>query len=213
MRCPHCAKHIHVRWAVHVMAQGDTPLVWYCRALQCPECSQPTIEIAQGETTPVDGWQRVHPIGATRDPAPPVVPVSIAKDFVEAARVLGISAKASAALSRRCLQAILQDQGYRGRDLAPQIDALLAEADPARRLPASLRDTVDAIRNFGNFSAHPITDVTQFQVIDVEPEEAEWCLEIIEELFQHYYARPAQGAARRAALNAKLASANKPPAK
>jgi hypothetical protein len=90
---------------------------------------------------------------------------------------------------------------------------LLNEADASKAIPSTLRVTVDGIRNFGNFSAHPITDVTSLQIIDVEPHEAEWCLEILEEMFQHFYVRPAEAAARKAALDAKLKSAGKPPSK
>jgi hypothetical protein len=73
--------------------------------------------------------------------------------------------------------------------------------------------TVDGIRNFGNFSAHPISDVTSLQIIDVEPEEAEWCLEILEGLFDHFYVGPAAAAKKKAALDAKLAAAGKPASK
>jgi hypothetical protein len=73
--------------------------------------------------------------------------------------------------------------------------------------------TVDHIRNFGNFSAHPITDQTTLQVILVDPGEAEWCLDILEELFDHYYVKPARAAAKKAALDATLAAAGKPPSK
>jgi hypothetical protein len=55
-----------------------------------------------------------------------------------------------------------------------------------------------------------VTDQTTLQVIAVEPGEAEWCLEILEEMFDHYYVRPAVAAARKAALNAKLVAAGKP---
>jgi uncharacterized protein DUF4145 len=89
----------------------------------------------------------------------------------------------------------------------------LGEQDPIKAIPTALRDTVDAIRNVGNFSAHPVTDQTTLQVIDVEPSEAEWCLEILEDMFDHYYVKPAQAAARKAALNAKLVAAGKPPSK
>jgi hypothetical protein len=82
-----------------------------------------------------------------------------------------------------------------------------------RALPHKLRETVDAIRNFGNFSAHPIDDKTTLQVIDVEPHEAEWCLETIEELFEYFYVGPAAAKAKKAGLNAKLAAGGKPPAK
>jgi hypothetical protein len=87
------------------------------------------------------------------------------------------------------------------------------ETDPLKAIPRSLRETVDAIRHFGNFSAHPVDDLTTLQVIDVEPEEAEWCLEIIDAMFDHFYVQPAIAAAKKASLDAKLAAAGKPPSK
>jgi hypothetical protein len=141
------------------------------------------------------------------------VPPEIAADYEEACRVLPISNKASAALARRCLQAILFGQGYTQRDLAYQIDAVLKEQDPTKSIPSGLRLTVDAIRNFGNFSAHPVTDQTTLQVITVDPGEAEWCLDILDEMFDHYYVKPAEAKARKAALDAKLAAAGKPPSR
>jgi hypothetical protein len=69
------------------------------------------------------------------------------------------------------------------------------------------------IRHFGNFSAHPTEDVTTLQIIDVEPGEAEWCLDILEDMFEHFYVRPADAAARNTALDAKLAAAGKLPSK
>ena len=47
----------------------------------------------------------------------------------------------------------------------------------------------------------------------VEPGEAEWTLDVLDGLFDFYYVQPAVLAARKAALNAKLASAGKPPTK
>jgi hypothetical protein len=97
--------------------------------------------------------------------------------------------------------------------LAKQIDALLNEVNPAKAIPSALRTTVDAIRNFGNFSAHRLTDLTTLQVIPVEAGEAEWCLDILDEMFDHYFVKPQQAAERKAALDAKLIAAGKPPSK
>ncbi len=105
------------------------------------------------------------------------------------------------------------EQGYAGPNLATQLDAVLNEQDARKALPNDLHTTVDAIRGFGNFSAHPITDQTTLQVIDVEDEEAEWCLEIVAGLFDHYYVRPAAALKRKAKLDAKLQAAGKPPSK
>jgi hypothetical protein len=87
----------------------------------------------------------------------------------------------------------------------------LGETDLTKVLPRAIHQTVDAIRNFGNFSAGPINDKTSLQVIEVEPEEAEWCLQILEDLFEHFYVGPAAAAAKKAALDAKLKAAGKPP--
>ena len=125
------------------------------------------------------------------------MPAHIKEDYEEACKVLPISEKASAALSRRCLQAILKEKGYTQRNLAVQIDALLEETDPAKAIPTTLRETVDVIRNFGNFSAHLITDQTTLQIIAVEPE-AEWCLGILEDTFDHCYVKPEHTKARKA---------------
>jgi len=158
-------------------------------------------------------WEMIYPRGAARGPVPREVPDDVKTDYIEACNVLPLSPKASAALSRRCLQVILRNHGYKDRDLSREIQLLLDEPDPTKGIPTTLRTTVDGIRNFGNFSAHPITDITTLQVIDVEPHEAEWCLEIIEEMFEHFYVRPAQAAKRKAALDAKLTAAGKPPSK
>jgi hypothetical protein len=155
----------------------------------------------------------VYPRATNRKPTPKEVPDDIKEDYEEACMVLSTSTKASAALSRRCLQAILQSQGYTQRNLVNQIEALLGEDDPAKKIPQALRETVHAVRSFGNFAAHPVTDQTTLQIIAVEPNEAEWCLEILEEMFDHYYVKPERSRARKSALDAKLKAAGRPRSK
>ena len=99
------------------------------------------------------------------------------------------------------------------RDLAKQIDAVLNETDARKALPNDLHITVDAVPNFGNFSAHPITDQTTLQIIDVDDQEAEWCLQIVAGLFEHYYVKPAAALKKKSDLNEKLKKAGKPPSK
>jgi hypothetical protein len=223
MKCPHCSIHFHDNWSLAYFDRSNSYLQtevdgkkvsWMYRSALCPECRDFTIEITLGkDQIPVRIWRQVYPIGANRGPVPTDVPGSISLDYIEACNVLPISARASAALSRRCLQNMLHAAGYKSKDLAKEIDLLLNETDPRKALPHKLRETVDAIRIFGNFSAHPIDDKTTLQVIDVEPHEAEWCLETIEELFEHFYVGPAAAKAKKSALNLKLAAGGKPPAK
>ena len=176
----------------------------------CPECRQDILVLKHSS----NGTNHiVHPRFPTRNTVPTQVPKDISEDYIEACNVLNISPKASAALSRRCLQGILSAHGYKGKNLAKQVDALLAETDARKALSPALSTTIDAIRNFGNFSAHPIDDITTNQIIPVQEHETEFCLEIIEEMFDHFYVRPALAAARKAALDAKLAAGGKPASK
>ena len=123
-------------------------------------------------------------------------------EYNEAALVLPVSPKASAALSRRCLQMLLVRQGaHPGKRLADQIDQLTGS------LPAYLEPFVHHIRKLGNVAAHPQQDRTTAEVVDVEPDEAEWMLELLEQLLDHYYAKPAEADKRRAELDARLKNA------
>lgn len=209
MKCPSCTIAFAESWSTRSLGWHGQDTGWYYRTTNCPDCKEWTIEISRGSS----GYRMIQPIAASRGPVDPAVPAAIASDYLEACNVFPISPKASSALSRRCLQNILNAHGYAGKNLAKQIDEAINEVDATKALGRTLRDTVDAVRNFGNFSAHPIDDKTTLQIIDVEPEEAEWCLQILEEMFDHFYVRPAQAAARKAALNAKLSAAGKPAAK
>ena len=215
----------HVVWRTDPIPLPDlTSGLWGFSATMCPNCKQPIVRLGSIHTyysgggvlygmTDQDSFL-AHPKFPRRSPVSKTVPISFREDYLEACNVLAISAKASAALSRRVLESVLSENGYTGRDLAKQIEGVLNESDPLKALPASVRETVDAIRNFGNFAAHPVQDKSRLQgVIEVEEHEAEWCLEIIEALFDHYYVRPAETAMRMEALNRKLADAGKPPAK
>jgi hypothetical protein len=179
----------------------------------CPICGQPILDI---ETVgPPSGGQRggpgmIYPRGKGRPlPAEFVRDhPDLAADFAEAVDVLSSSRKASAAISRRCLQIILSSAGgAKKRDLADQIDEVLSS------LPAQLAENVDAIRQVGNFAAHPMKSTSTGTIVDVEDGEAEWLLDVLEELVDYFYVTPARAAERRDALNRKLASLGKPPLK
>ena len=218
MQCPVCQVEFHNRpseWKSAVQSIPDLPLTEIVSITLCPRCHRGIVEHAVFLDDINDYIDRkiIYPVVSQQVGVDPAVSEHLAAEFVEASNVLPISAKASAALSRRILQSILNEQGYKGGDLAKQVDAVLNEADPNRVVPMAIRNKVDAIRNFGNFSAHPITDLTTLQIIDVEPEEAEWCLEIVSALFEHYYVRPAADAKKLADLNQKLQQAGKPAAK
>jgi hypothetical protein len=91
----------------------------------------------------------------------------------------------------------------------------------ARRLDGKpvRRPNVVAIRShawarvLGNFGAHPIKSEETGAVVEVEPGEAEAALDMLRELLDFFFVKPARREQRRAAWNAKLAEAGKPPLK
>ena len=220
MKCQNCSVSYQVQeQQVNIRPAGYTVAAhWVVSWTFCASCHQPNISL---QATPFDNSDPgktkldktlIYPAHPMTENAPNAVTLDIAKDFNEALAVLPHSAKASAALSRRCLQAILSEQGFKQSNLVKQIDAA-QNGVGAVALPSYISEHFDAIRNFGNFSAHPITDITQLQVVPVEPHEAEWSLDILRDLFDHYYVKPALAKKQKAALDAKLTAAGKPPSK
>lgn len=119
--------------------------------------------------------------------------------------MLADSPKASAALSRRCLQMILKDKGgAKTKNLADQIDEVVPN------VPSHIAADLHAVRNIGNFAAHPLKSSNTGEIVEIEDEEAEWNLDVLELLFDFYFVQPAISARRKAALNRKLKDAGKP---
>ena len=151
-----------------------------------------------------------YPKGISRTPLGPEIPEHLANDYAEACLTLPDSPKASAALSRRCLQTILREKaGVKRSDLVNEIQQVLDSG----KLPSHIVESLDGIRNIGNFAAHPIKSTATGEIIEVEPGEAEWNLDTLESLFDFYFTQPAATKRKRDALNAKLKAAGKPPMK
>ena len=119
------------------------------------------------------------------------------------------SPKASAALSRRCLQQILREKAkVKPGKLHAEIDEV-TKANGQHVPPYITESLLDAVRHFGNFAAHPERDIATGEIIDVENGEAEWCLDIVEMLFDFYFVQPDRAAKRAAQLQEKLKNAGK----
>ena len=204
MICPHCSIGIHEDWKSVGEPVKDVDGRWQVFEMECSECKRwiMRLQMTNGSVNYV-----FRPRNAARM-VPADVPEPYSADFREASTVLADSAKASAALSRRCLQMLLRDKGgVKAGDLSSEIDEAM------KALPSHLADSIDAIRNIGNFAAHPNKSTNTAEVIDVEPGEAEWCLDVLDGLFHFYFVQPAATQRRKSALNQKLQDANKPPMK
>lgn len=224
MKCPHCTVEVNSSFDESHLG-SDPEGHWAIYTMNCPnpKCRKLIVELGQGRgpkmrtgsARPIgisDVIQRtiVRPLRASRAPVPPEVDKSYADDYNEACLILTFSPKASAALSRRCLQNILRDKaGVKKADLSKEIQ----ETIDSGKLPTHLSESIDAVRNIGNFAAHPIKSNSTGDIVPIELGEADWLLDVIEGLFDFYFVQPSILASKRAALNKKLTDAGKPPMK
>ena len=229
MNCPYCgirfnldgvnAYHMPVNFegggphSLRGPSPGDKEFT--ISAHKCPECREQIMWLNELGQKP-DGshygrgiliFTLIYPKCAIKQ-LPAGVPPHLAQDFQEAYATRTISPKASAALSRRCLQNLIREQeGIQERDLAAEISALLK----LNKLPKPLAEDLDAIRQVGNFAAHPIKSTNTGQIMEVEPEEADWTLGVLEDLIRFYYETEPASRHRRDALNQKLKESGKNP--
>ena len=218
MQCPHCLV-VFLGQEKTVTIDNDIESVWEIAAYKCPSCERLILYLVKRDIVTDFGSLRelakdvktlIHPKTSRRSTPPPEVPREFVTDYLEACLVLADSPKASAALSRRCLQHILREKaGVKHGDLAKEI----REAIDNGELPNHISESLDAIRNIGNFAAHPNKSNSTGEILSVEPGEAEWSLEVIEMLHDFYFVQPESAKQKRKALNQKLADAGKPPMK
>jgi hypothetical protein len=132
----------------------------------------------QGE--PTNQWRLIP--SSTAKVFPSYVPQHILQNYEEACRIVDGSPKASATLSRRCLQGMIRDfWNVNKPNLKQEIDELNGRVDE------ETWKAIDAIRTIGNIGAHMEKDVNI--IVDVEPGEAEKLIWLIELLLKDWYVR------------------------
>lgn len=148
---------------------------------KCPNCEEYSIlvegigsKICNVKTT------NIRPRSLAKQ-FPAYIPESIRNDYEEACAIVHLSPKASATLSRRCLQSMIRDfWNITGkRRLVDEIDAL------ENKVPATQWKVINSLRRIGNIGAHPEADVNL--IIDIEPDDAKKLISIIELLIKQWY--------------------------
>jgi hypothetical protein len=215
MKCPHCLVEFHDGITPFQLGEDSTS-DWWLYKRKCPSCNKFIFSLFESfDRYPIGTGNKYYnkreflcyPRAISRAPLSPDVPVTLAGDYREACLILSDSPKASAALSRRCLQHILREVAkVKHGNLVDEIQAVI----DSKSLPSHLTESLDAVRNIGNFAAHPIKSKASGEVIEVEQGEAEWNLDVLESLFDFFFVQPAQLMRKRDALNAKLKEAGKP---
>lgn len=213
MKCPHCQVEFHGRWvtarwpnAPALPSPGERSNVIAQNTL-CPRCRKRVIRIRAGRGGGKVEEYVAYPRNATGRTAPAEVPEPLRSDYAEAVAILDRSPQASAALARRIVQQVLTGQGgYEQRTLARQIGAFVGD----ERTPSELSRNLHYLREIGNFAAHPIESERTGEIMPVEPDEAEWALEVVDRLFDYYFVAPGKDEARRREFDGRAADAGRP---
>ena len=122
-------------------------------------------------------------------PQPDYIPQQIRDDYMEACLIAELSPKASATLSRRCLQGMLRDFcKVKPARLVQEIDSLVAAIENKTAPHGVSIDSIEAItalRKIGNYGAHMESDVNT--IVSVDKEEAAQLISLIEMLLDDWY--------------------------
>ncbi|MEK3698232.1 DUF4145 domain-containing protein [Paenibacillus sp. FSL R10-2199] len=220
MLCPHCgtsfkvqeSETVHHEKAKEYQEYEETVAGYEIESFVCPECSDMIVILRYGRLVPLGAHsyhmikqeilteKTIFPKTADMDLSD-YVPEKYRKDYREAGLILPISPKASAAICRRMLQQILRDEfQIQKKDLYQEIEEFIQR----QGVPSYIADSVDAVRNIGNFAAHPLKSKQTGEIMDVEDGEAEWLLNVLDALFDYTFVQPIKLQERQDSLNTKL---------
>lgn len=132
--------------------------------------------------------QQILPQGCMK-PQPDFIPVALREDYSEACLIRDLSPKASATLTRRCLQGMIRNfAGISKSRLVDEIDALrqaVNDGSADRSITPESVDAIDHVRGIGNIGAHMEKDIDH--IVPVDAGEAQAMIDLIEMLFEEWY--------------------------
>ncbi len=145
----------------------------------CSICKKESVSV-HGENGYIENKSvSIYPKAVFRN-LPEYVPRPIREDYIEASLILQDSPKASATLSRRCLQGMIRDVwGIRKNRLIDEIKEL------QEKIPTTQWMAIDMVRKTGNIGAHMEKDVST--IIEITHENAAALLNLIELLIKKWY--------------------------
>ena len=236
MKCPHCRTEFHIKGltainfyvhtdnCAHFFHIGtDIDGFWWITKAVCPSCGKFILHLVRsdgnamthgpnGEEYGPDSFENsvlIRPKSSSRHPVPAEVLPEFATEYLQACLVLADSPSASAALSRRSLQHILREKaGVKRRTLYEEIETVVNSGN----LPSDIAQNLDHVRKIGNLATHPTMNEVTGEIVPVEQGEAEWCLEVIESLFDFYFVRPADSQRRRREFDNRMSAVKTQPA-
>ena len=217
--CPHCDRATTITNSNAVSSANVNTLLPECGGtvfistfIKCPnqDCNKISLIATENEVhkspfgpyikgEELKRWQLIPK--PTAKSWPDYIPKAIREDYSEACLICELSPKASATLSRRCLQGIIRDvHGVKAGNLANEIQQIEG------KISQEALDEINLIRITGNIGAHMEKDVNL--VIDIDPDEARLLIELIESLIKEWYIDKHERKKRAAALEEKTKKAN-----
>jgi hypothetical protein len=185
------------------MTEGELALERTATVCSNPDCSRTTIRVRIGnyKTSRMGGStfyqltdeglvfsDTVAPRSSAK-PQPAYIPSPLREDYEEACLIANLSPKASATLSRRCLQGMIRDFcSISKKRLIDEIKALKAAVEDGsadRSISVETVEAIDHLRSLGNIGAHMEADIDL--IVPVDPGEAQAMIDLIEMLFDEWY--------------------------
>lgn len=146
---------------------------------KCPNCGQYTIHAIGIGAAIRDVNVPIRPISSAKQ-FPEYIPVAIRQDYEEACAIISLSPKASATLSRRCLQGMIRDfWDIKESNLSKAIEKLEG------KIPVPQWNVINGVRRIGNIGAHMEKDINL--IVDIDPDEAQKLIKLIEHLLEQWY--------------------------
>ena len=146
---------------------------------KCPNCGRFSVSVKGLGSMVANIDTTLQPKSLAKQ-FPTYIPEAIRSDYEEACAIVNLSPKASATLSRRCLQGMIHDfWDIKLKNLNQEITAL------KDKIPADLWSSIDALRQLGNIGAHMEKDTDV--IVDIDPNEAEFLIKLIELLMKEWY--------------------------
>lgn len=185
---------------IHGLNVGPVGLAFFAMGCANSDCSKLTLTVSlnkalvnvHGTISRVTNEELLSwPIlpESNAKPQPNYIPAPIVEDYTEACRIKELSPKASATLSRRCLQGMIRDFcGISKAQLIEEIRELrrrVDEGEAPRGVNPEAVDAIDHVRAIGNIGAHMEKDINV--IIAVDPDEAQRLIDLIELLFDEWY--------------------------
>lgn len=220
MICPHCSTAVKFIWSYEgpLEVTGNNPDQFLIYDT-CPNCNEVVVFLSlcnfdgrgdiilkENGNFDIISERQIYP-DESKFGFPEFIPKKYMEDYEESIKVLSASPKASAALSRRLLQLILRDKfKIVKKTLSEEIEEFIN----LEGIPSHITDAIDAIRHIGNLAAHPTKNNNTGEIVNVEPGEAEWLIEVIEALFDFSFVQPKKLEQRKNDLNLKLKELGKP---